>query len=70
MDTALLIASMVLAGVFLVTSLSKLADRPGSRQALMDLGVPTPLGNLLLPLAKLAVASTLIPSGRSARGLA
>jgi len=65
MDTVLLIARLLLAGVFLVAGLSMLADRPGSRQALMDFGVPTPL-KILLPLAEFAVAATLIPSGRSA----
>jgi uncharacterized membrane protein YphA (DoxX/SURF4 family) len=62
MDSAPLTASLVLAGVFLVAGLSKLADGPGSRQVLMDFGVPTPL-KILLPLADLAVAATLIPSG-------
>jgi hypothetical protein len=69
MDTAPLIASLVLAGVFLVAALSKLADRPGSQLALIDLGVQAPLTTplrILLPLAKLDVATTLIPSGRSA----
>ena len=69
MDTTFLIASLVLAGVFLVTSLSKLADCPGSRQALMDFGVLTPL-KILLPLAELALAATLIPSGTGATELA
>ena len=66
MDTARLIASLALAGVFLVAGLSKLADRQGSRQVLMDFGVPvplaSPLGILLLAEADLAVAATLIPS--------
>jgi uncharacterized membrane protein YphA (DoxX/SURF4 family) len=65
MDTALLIASLALAGVFLVAGLSKLADGPGSRQALMDFGVQAPL-KILLPLAKLDVATTLIPAGSAA----
>jgi uncharacterized membrane protein YphA (DoxX/SURF4 family) len=60
-NTALLIARLALGGVFLVADLSKLADRPGSRQALMDFSVPVPL-KILLPLADLAVAATLIPS--------
>jgi uncharacterized membrane protein YphA (DoxX/SURF4 family) len=69
MNTALLIARLALAGVFLVAGLSKLADGPGSRQALMDFGVPLPLATplkILLPLAEFAGAATLIPSGRSA----
>jgi uncharacterized membrane protein YphA (DoxX/SURF4 family) len=54
MALGLLIARLLLAGVFLVAALAKLADLAGSRQALRDFGVParlaTPLG-LLLPLA-------------------
>jgi hypothetical protein len=67
MNTALLNAQLPLPGVFLVTSLSTLAGRPGSRHALLDFGVPVsvPL-KILLPLAEIAVAATLILSGRSA----
>jgi uncharacterized membrane protein YphA (DoxX/SURF4 family) len=70
MDTALLIARLALAGVFLVAGLRKLADCTGSRQALMDFGVQedphaTPL-KILLPPAEFAVAATLIPSGSAA----
>src|SRR5215203_4745384 len=65
MGIALLIARLLLALIFLVAGLAKLADRAGSRQALIDFGVPaalaTPLG-VLLPLAELAVAATLIPA--------
>lgn len=64
MNIALLIARVLLAAVFLVAGVTKLADRKGSRQALIDFGVPTPLaapGGLLLPLAELAVAGALIP---------
>ena len=68
-EITLLIAPLLLALVFLVASVAKLADRVGSRQALMDLGVPAPIATplkMLLPLAELAGATTLIPSGRSA----
>ena len=68
-EVTLLIARLLPALVFLVASVAKLADRVGSRQALMDLGVPAPIAtrlNMLLPLAELAGAATLIPSGRSA----
>ena len=64
-EITLLIARLLLALVFLVASVAKLADRVGSRQALMDLGVPAPIATplkMLLPLAELAVAATLIPS--------
>src|SRR5918997_4543842 len=65
MDIALLVARLLLALVFVVAGLAKLADRQGSRQAAVDFGVPgalaTPLA-VLLPLAELAVATTLIPT--------
>ncbi|MFL5696682.1 MAG: MauE/DoxX family redox-associated membrane protein [Ktedonobacteraceae bacterium] len=64
MATALLIARVLLAAVFLVAGLAKLADLAGSRQALRDFGVPTRLAwpfGLLLPLAELAVAVASIP---------
>jgi uncharacterized membrane protein YphA (DoxX/SURF4 family) len=65
MDIALLVARLLLAAVFFVAGLAKLADRAGSRQAMRDFGVPAalaaPLG-VLLPLAELAVAAALIPT--------
>ncbi len=65
MATALLIARLLLAIVFVVAGLAKLADRAGSTQAVRDFGVPAalaaPLG-ILLPLAELAVAAALIPT--------
>ena len=64
MEVALLVARLLLAGVFLVAGVAKLADRAGSRQAIVDFGLParlaTPLG-IVLPLAELAVAVALIP---------
>jgi uncharacterized membrane protein YphA (DoxX/SURF4 family) len=73
MDTVLLIPTLVLAGVFLVAGLSKVADRPGSQQALMDLGVPALIAILLkipMPLAELTGAATLMPSASAATVLA
>src|SRR5689334_20325617 len=65
MEIALLLLRIILAAVFLVAGLAKLADLAGSRQALRDFGVPailaSPLG-LVLPLAELAVAVALLPS--------
>src|SRR5919202_5388545 len=65
MDSALLIARLLLALVFVVAGAAKLADRAGSRQAIVDFGVPAwlapPLG-ILLPLAELLVAGALIPT--------
>jgi methylamine dehydrogenase accessory protein MauD len=65
MDILMLIARLLLSGVFLVAGLAKLADRAGSRQAVIAFGVPTPLATplgVLLPLVELAVAIALLPS--------
>jgi methylamine dehydrogenase accessory protein MauD len=63
MDVALLLARLLLAIVFVVAGVAKLIDRAGSRQAVVDFGVPSylaaPLG-VLLPLAELAVAAALL----------
>jgi thiol-disulfide isomerase/thioredoxin/uncharacterized membrane protein YphA (DoxX/SURF4 family) len=64
MDALLLIGRLVLAAVFLVAGIGKLADIPGSRRAVASFGVPTSLADpigLLLPLAELAVAAALLP---------
>ncbi len=65
LETALLIARLLLALVFAVAGASKLADRAGSRRAVADFGLPAwlaaPLA-VLLPLAELAVAAALIPA--------
>jgi peroxiredoxin len=63
MDAALLIARLVLGAVFTLAGVAKLSDLKGSRQAIIDFGVPSaiaaPLG-LVLPLAELSVAATLL----------
>jgi uncharacterized membrane protein YphA (DoxX/SURF4 family) len=59
-DTALLIARLLLVLVFAVAGASKLADRAGSRQTVIDFGLLTSLAAplaILLPLAELAVAA-------------
>jgi thiol-disulfide isomerase/thioredoxin len=65
MVTILLIARLLLALVFVVAGVGKLTDRKGSRQAIIDFGLPaalaTPL-SILLPLAELTVAASLIPT--------
>lgn len=65
MDIVLLLVRLLLAVVFVVAGLAKLADRAGSRKALLDFGVPAmfvaPLA-ILLPLAELALAVALIPT--------
>ncbi len=65
MDVVLFIARLLLAAVFFVAGFAKLADLPGSRQALRDFGVPAVLANpfgVLLPLAEIVVAVALVPS--------
>jgi len=47
MTLLLLFARLLLCAVFLVAGLAKLADLPGSRQAMRDFGVPNKLGKKL-----------------------
>ena len=64
MDELLLAGRLVLAAVFLVAGVAKLADLTGSQRSLGQLGVPAPLvpaTAVVLPLAELAVAVLLIP---------
>src|SRR3712207_1671392 len=65
MNIALLVARLLLALVFAVAGAAKLADREGSRRAIVDFGMPSalaaPLG-LLLPLGELVVAAALLPA--------
>src|SRR5829696_9991753 len=64
MLTIVLVSRLLLAGVFAVAGLAKLADRAGSRQAMIDFGVPTSLASpvgVFLPVAELVVCATLIP---------
>jgi uncharacterized membrane protein YphA (DoxX/SURF4 family) len=55
--------ALLLAGLFIIAGISKLADLHGSRQAMRNFGVPsllaTPLGTLL-PVAELAVGIALL----------
>lgn len=63
MDLLLLFIRILLASVFLVAGLAKLADRAGSYQAMIDFGLPKRLAKpfgLALPFAELAVAILLI----------
>jgi len=73
MAVALLIARLLLAVVFVVAGISKLADRGGSRRALVEFGVPEKLagpGAVVLPLAELVVAALLLPARTAAVGAA
>jgi peroxiredoxin len=64
MDVVLLAARILLAAVLAVAGATKLADRTGSRQAVIDFGLPAalagPLGRFV-PLAELAAAALLLP---------
>lgn len=71
METLELTARLGLAIVFALAGLAKLADRPGSQQALMAFGMPevfTRPGSVLLPLAELAVAVMLVPASTATLG--
>ena len=64
-DTTLLITRLLLALVFALAGIAKLADRAGARQAIIDFGLPSSLATtlgILLPLCELAVAAALIPT--------
>jgi thiol-disulfide isomerase/thioredoxin len=71
MVAVLLVGRLVLVAVFAVAGITKLIDREGSRQAIADFGLPaslaTPLG-ILLPVAELAVAITLLPASTALWG--
>src|SRR5215218_3966075 len=63
METVLLIARLLLASIFAVAGVAKLADRPHSRRSLVNFGVPVSLAaplSILLPLSELAVAVALV----------
>jgi hypothetical protein len=64
MDGILLIARLLLAGVFAVAGAAKLTDLAGTRRALAGFGIPDRLGGslaLALPLAELAIAVAFLP---------
>ena len=64
MDIVLLLTRLLLAVIFILSGLAKLVDRPGSRQAMLDFGVPARLAMssaVLLPLVELVVAGSLLP---------
>jgi len=69
MEVTLLVARVLLAAVFFLAAVAKLADRKGARRAALEFGVPAAVATpfaFLLPLAELAVAGALLP-GASAR---
>ena len=64
MDVLLVLARLVLAGIFALAAVTKLADLPGSRTAMRGFGIPErfagPVG-IALPLIELVVAVLLLP---------
>jgi thiol-disulfide isomerase/thioredoxin/uncharacterized membrane protein YphA (DoxX/SURF4 family) len=65
MDVLILLARLLLAGVFLVSGVAKLLDLAGSQKAMRDFGLPEPLARVAgigLPIAELLVAVLLLPS--------
>lgn len=71
MDLMVLAARTVLAAVFAVAGVAKLADRKGTRALALDVGVPTALAGpleWLLPLAELVCAVMLIPAATATAG--
>jgi len=66
-----LVARLVLAAVFAVAGAAKLHDRRGTQHAAVEFGAPVGVSGAIafvLPLAELAVAALLIPSGTAAVG--
>lgn len=64
MDIVLLVIRLVLAGVFLIAGIGKLADLPGSRQSMARFGIPVRLAGfagLALPIAEILLAIALVP---------
>src|SRR4051794_17357546 len=63
MDAAVLVARLLLAGVFIVAGVGKLADLPGFTGTLRGFGVDGRLariGAVALPIAELATAAALL----------
>lgn len=71
LNALVLISQVLLAAVFAVAACSKLADRAGTRAAVVEFGAPRllagPIG-LLLPIAELAVAGLLLPDATATAG--
>jgi thiol-disulfide isomerase/thioredoxin/uncharacterized membrane protein YphA (DoxX/SURF4 family) len=68
---AALAARVVLAAVFAVAGVAKLADRSGSREAVVAFGAPRRIAGVLavvLPIAELTVAVLLLPASTAVYG--
>jgi uncharacterized membrane protein YphA (DoxX/SURF4 family) len=69
LNTAVVVARVVLAGVFGAAAWAKLSDRAGTRQAAHDFGLPAaaaPAAAFVVPVAELTVAVLLIFGGSAA----
>ena len=63
MDLILLVNRLLLAAVFLTSGLAKFADRDGSRQAMLDFGLPNLFAvpfSIILPIAEIILAISLL----------
>lgn len=66
MDIVLLLVRLLLSATFALAGVTKMTDRPGTRQSVLDFGAPAYLARpvaLLLPLAELACAIALLFAG-------
>jgi thiol-disulfide isomerase/thioredoxin len=73
LEALISIARILLAAVFVVAAVTKLADLDGARRAVRDFGAPERLGRVLAPalvVAELAVAGLLIPGSTAVVGAA
>jgi peroxiredoxin len=71
LEVFLVVARVLLAAVFVAAGLTKLADRRGSRRAIVDFGVPTmlaPAFAVALPLLELGIGIALLPTGSARWG--
>lgn len=71
LDALILASRLVLAAVFVVAAVTKLADRDGTRDAAVAFGAPervAPALALLLPIAELTVAVLLLPATTALAG--
>ena len=73
MNSVLLLARLLLSATFALAGISKLADRAGTRQSILDFGLPAFLASplaVLLPVLELLCAVTLLPATSSPWGAA
>jgi thiol-disulfide isomerase/thioredoxin len=72
LEALLITARLLLAAVFVVAAVTKLADRDGTKTAVVAFGAPRPLAaplTVLFPIAELSVAVFLLPAATAMAGL-